>query len=239
MEENKSNIEDIEIDALLETPITFKLNGRFFYVYQPSIGVSMLSKRILERLGVNETIKTINPTLAIISCVQEHKNDILRYIAIHTFVDRKKALDENAVNERVNELATLGVEELTSLFVSITSWGSWVTDIEKNNQIDKERETREKVSAVKNEDKSSVTFGGRSIWGRLIDFSCERYGWSVEYVLWGVSATNLSLMMADSISCVYLTDKERSKVHIPTDGLYIKADTKKGIQQLRKHLKDL
>ena len=40
-------------------------------------------------------------------------------------------------------------------------------------------------------------FGGKTIWGTLIDAACERYGWTFDYVVWGISYNNLTLMLKD------------------------------------------
>lgn len=233
----QSNIEQIAIDALLEKPITFKLDGRFFYVYQPSIGISMLSKQILERLQLNKNLTAVNPTFAILNAVREQKNDILRLIAIHTFADRRVAMKEEAVVKRIKELGSMGIDNMTAVLMGVFEWQSWQEKIEKEYHIDIERQKREEVSRAKEDDKSSITFGGLSMWGSMIDFACERYGWSVEYVVWGVSALNLSLMMADSINSVYLTDKERRRVNISNDRKYFSGDSKKGAKKFVQSLK--
>jgi hypothetical protein len=63
-------------------------------------------------------------------------------------------------------------------------------------------------------DNGSLTFGGRSIYGQLIDRACERYGWTVEYVVWGISYANLTLMLADQQTSIYLTEDELKKAKI-------------------------
>ena len=61
---------------------------------------------------------------------------------------------------------------------------------------------------------NSFNFGGKSIYGALIDAACERYKWTYDYVVWKISYTNLQLMLKDSIKSVYLTDDEMKNVHI-------------------------
>ncbi len=51
------------------------------------------------------------------------------------------------------------------------------------------------------------TYGGRSIWGQ-IDTIAERYKWSLDYILWGVSWANIQLMMADALRTDYKSKGE-------------------------------
>ncbi len=71
-----------------------------------------------------------------------------------------------------------------------------------------------KVNQAK-DSKGTFVFGGRTVWGSLIDAACERYGWPYDYVVWGVSYNNLTLMLKDKITSIYLSDEERKKAHIP------------------------
>lgn len=237
MKENETNIEQIITDTLLEKPITFTLDGHFFYLYPPSIGVSMLSKSILEGFTLNKSLATLNSSLALIEAVETKKNDALRFIALHSFKDRELVLQEELVVKRIEELSGIKTPELIALCTAILDWNTWQDKISKHFALDKQQEKREKVSKAKEEDRNSITFGGKSVWGSLVDYACERYGWSTQYVMWGVSMLNLNLMMSDCVNSVYLTDKERKKLHISTDGVTINADDKKNIKQLRNIIK--
>ena len=56
------------------------------------------------------------------------------------------------------------------------------------------------------------TFGGKTIFGQLIDPAIERYGWTYEYVVWGVSYATLTVLLADKVTQVFLTDDEKKRV---------------------------
>lgn len=58
----------------------------------------------------------------------------------------------------------------------------------------------------------------------MIDTACQRYGWTFEYVVWGISYANLQLLLADSVTSIYLSDEERKRVNIPQDRDIINAD---------------
>ena len=73
-----------------------------------------------------------------------------------------------------------------------------------------------KVNAAKSASGQFI-FGGKTVWGSLIDAACERYGWTFDYVVWGISYNNLTLMLKDKITSIYLSDDERKRVHLPAE----------------------
>ena len=81
----------------------------------------------------------------------------------------------------------------------------------------------QKVMNVK-KGKNNFVFGRRTLYGQLIDSACARYGWSFDYVLWGISYLNLQMLVADQEVSVFLSDKELKEVHITNDREVINAD---------------
>ena len=218
-------IEQMVCDTLIERPITFKTSkGRFYYLYQPSIGIQLLSDSILRNLGVDQLFLAANSTLEMMRIMSYKRNDILRLIAYHSFKRRSDAMIEELVEKRIEEFnEEIELADLMTLFSYIASWGCWPDKIQEFYHIDKERETKEQVNSELS-NKGGLVFGGKSIFGTLIDFACQRYGWQVGYVLWGVSANNLNMMMADSISTVTMTKEEMEKIGVSNDREVIDAD---------------
>lgn len=89
--------------------------------------------------------------------------------------------------------------------------------------IDKERVEKDRIYKIKNS-KGSISFGGKSTYGTLIDFACQRYGWTVDYVVWGISYANLKILMADVITTIYLSEDEHKKLNVFDDSEVIHAD---------------
>jgi hypothetical protein len=121
---------------------------------------------------------------------------------------------------------------------------SWVLSNDKTPEflkylgIDKENEYKAKVTKFKSDSGNSVSFGGKSVYGTLIDFACERYGWTYNYVVWGISYVNLKMLMNDSVSTQYLSKEELRKLHIPKDRTVISADSKENLKKMKKYFKD-
>lgn len=228
----ESSVEQLVVESILERPITFALDDdkgklRYFYVYPPSLGISFLSADLLKKLQIDHQLLKVNQQIEMFRLCTEQREDVLRLITIHTFQRRSDAIREEKVKERMKELQSLDAAELSTLLLAIMDWQSYYDKFIKHFGIDKERKDREKISRIKEDDSSSVTFGGNSIYGSLLDHACERYKWELGYVVWGISITNLNMMLADSVQSVYLTEKERKQAHIHAKGTVIKADDPK------------
>jgi hypothetical protein len=154
----------------------------------------------------------------------ESKDKIARVIAIHSFKERERAINELDVKSRMKELSGLDLAELSTLFLAVMTWYSYQDILTKHFGLDKERKFRDKIKELKEKDGSSVTFGGHSIFGALLDQACERYKWSADYVVWGISLVRLNMMLSDSVQSVYLSEEERKKLHYTKGGQVIKAD---------------
>ncbi len=77
------------------------------------------------------------------------------------------------IEARTKEFSEWEVEELATMFTIVLS-GDNTEEFIKHFGIDKERLERNRIAAVK-KDNSSVTFGGNSTYGTLIDFACQRF----------------------------------------------------------------
>ena len=53
---------------------------------------------------------------------------------------------------------------------------------------------------------------------------CERYGWSLDYALWGISLINLNMLTNDKVVSVYLSKEESKKAAIPQNRNVHKAE---------------
>lgn len=46
---------------------------------------------------------------------------------------------------------------------------------------------------------SGRVIGGRSLWGGLLDVLIGKYGWTLDYLLWGISYLNIQMLLSDTI----------------------------------------
>lgn len=177
----------------------------------------------MECLGINLEIIKANPYMEALRICQEKKESVCRILSYHTINKKEELFDYDFVQERCNffykEIDNDSMAQLLVMVLSERDISAYI----KHLGIDKEKEWQAKAMRAK-KDNNSLTFGGKSIYGTLIDTACQRYGWTFEYVVWGISYANLQLLLADSVTSIYLSDEERKRVNIPQDRDIINAD---------------
>lgn len=219
-----ANYTDMDIiDVLLERPIPFKYKHHTYSLYPPSLGKMHLIIRICENLGISINNESISP-IGLMSLVDDKRQDCIRLIAYCTLYG-KECLDENKVEKRVKRLRGISQSSIVALLYTILTFDKTSMILSKYG-IDKNREQLSRILEIKGEDKNSVSFGGLSVWGSIVDVACERYGWTVDYVLWGVSYCNLIMLLNDHVNTIYLTDDERKLARVSSNDNVINADNR-------------
>lgn len=222
----------------MERPYAFEIDGRPFYLHPVTLGKSYLLARIIDEIGVNTENLTINPYLEALRVCSRHRDKVIRYIVYNTFRRKKDLFNYNLVDARCKYFNDhLEEEDIANIFILILSYDKTDSFI-KFLAIDKELELKRKISEFKKEDGGTLSLGGKSVYGTMIDFACERYGWSYDYVVWGISLVNLKMLMNDVVTTPYLTSDERKKLRIPTDRTIVSGDNKENIKKFKKYFKD-
>lgn len=223
MSEDKKLIDMNIADTIIERPHGFKVNQCQFYLYPVTLGKTYLISRLVECLGINLEIIKANPYMEALRLCQEKKEIVCRILSYHTINRKDELFDCNLVQERCDFFCKeLDDDSMAQLLVMVLPEGDISTYV-KHLGIDKEKEWQAKAMKAK-KDNNSLVFGGKSIYGTLIDAACQRYGWTFEYVVWGISYANLQLLLADSVTSIYLSDEERKRINIPQDRNVINAD---------------
>ena len=194
-------------DTIIERPVGFNIGSEQFYLYPPTLGITYHLARLFKSLEADARLISANPYLEAIRLCTEKKEIVCRILSNYTFNRKEDVFDGIKVEVRAKEFSELAAEELATIFTIVLS-GDNTEEFIKYFGIDKERLERSRIAAVK-KDNSSVTFGGNSTYGTLIDFACQRYGWTMDYVMWGISYANLKMLMADAITTIYLSEEER------------------------------
>ena len=192
-------------DALIESPIEYKVNGQLFYLYPPSLGTTMLINSATNR-------------------IKEHNDLVYEMLAICSFENRADARKCSVLRKRVEELKQAKLDDLISVYMMFKEWGEDQDKFIKHFQLDIEQRYMKRAHDAKDKDSGSLVFNGKSVYGTMIDVVCERYGWSMEYVVWGISLLNLNMLMADKVVSVYLSKEESKKAAIPQNRAVVKMD---------------
>lgn len=174
---------------------------------------------LIEDLSHDEEMSRVSNTLEVLRMCDDDREKVAVLIAYRTCVSREEVYDLELVEERKSFIMeNMGREDMASALVYILNeMRCDVDEYEKVTGIAAEREWMRKAVNAKEQGKGSLTFNGKTIYGSLIGHFCKEYGWSFQYVLWGISLVNLKLLMDDEVTTVYLSDEERKKCSVPAD----------------------
>lgn len=225
---------DLE-DALMDRPQLFRIGGRPFRLYYPTLGMSLLANRTLPVSTMIKDSEDIDGTL--IGICMDRPIEAVRFIAIHTIRGRSRLIDGHSIDDRADQLSRmLSVEDTATLIRAILR----LSDADRllcHIGIEKDTSLLSRISELR-DDGTTMTFGGRSIYGRLVSLACERYGWTPEYVVWEINLVSLRMMMADHISTVHLTEEEVKKLRIDNGRDYIDGDDPANARLIKEMLRD-
>ena len=221
-------------DTLIERPVSFCYKRRRYSIYPLSLGKLQLCSRLIETLGFDKIRRDGELYSLALKSSQKRRNECLRLVSYVT-LPGADCLDETLVRGRMRELRRIRPNDLASILVLFLTMDR-SDGIMREFGIDRESKRLSEVLKVKEESKGgSVSFGGKSIWGTLVDSACERYGWTYQYTVWGISYCNLQLLLTDHIKTVLLTEEERKKCHISADNTVIKVSDTSSLNDFIKH----
>lgn len=228
---------DIEMyvaDTIMERPYTFYLNGEMYQLHPVTLGKFYLLGRIVETLEINNELLQKNPYMEALRLSVEKKDESCRLLVYHTLRTKRALFNDRLVTKRIKTFKeNMSNEDIAKLLILVLTEDKTESFI-KHFKIDKEKRDLEKISKVKKDNGNNIIFGGKSIYGTLIGAACEKYHWTMDYVVWGISYTNLKMLMADAITSVYLTDEEKRNARIDSDRTFINADDPKNMAMIRK-----
>lgn len=213
MENNENRLIDMDIaDAIIERYHTFELNGVRYRLYPPTLGHKVIIDRLMDTLGFD--LSRPNPTMEVFRVCCEHKATVAKIIAVHTSNVKEDILDSDMMERKARMIEKgMDTEEISSVLILLMTMYNTETFIRRLG-LDEEHERLFRVQKCK-KNRNSFSFNGRSMYGTLIDYACERYGWTMDYVVWGISYQNLQMLSADAIVHIYLDDEEMKQCHVP------------------------
>lgn len=200
-------------NVLTDMPIGFDdEKGNHFNIYPVTLGKMYLTSQLVDSLELDKELLRVNPFLEALRIVNAKREECCRLIAYHTLNTKKDILNNTLVRAQQKLISFFSNEDIATLLISILKNNSYQT-IEEETGMVEEAKRMAKVNAAKKSSNQFV-FGGKTIWGSLIDAACERYGWTFDYVVWEISYNNLTLMLKDKVTSIYLSDEEMKKSHI-------------------------
>lgn len=197
-------------DIVMEAPHVFSVGDKSYTLYSISLGKLLLMQRLINDMGMGGEDMAQWPVVEIVGVVKEHRESCLQMITYAIAKNKAECFDVKRIRKAMDAFdGELTDEDIATLIVYILT--DKTDKIKTQYGIDKEQQAMSAVMKAKSGG-GSLSFGGKTILGTLVDQACERYGWTVEYAVWGVAYTTLQMMLADRVNTVYLSDEERKKV---------------------------
>lgn len=205
------------VDAVLDRPKGFSAGKRHFFLWPVTLGKMLLTRKLTEQLEINRDILHTSPFAEALRLMKAHRDDCLLLITYHTLKTKDEVNNSRTVAIRKGVLSKeLDDKDIATLLILCLTWDNTASFM-RYTKVDAELERMKEVLRVK-KNKNTLMFGGVSVYGSLIDQACERYGWTYDYVVWGISYINLKMMLNDGIKSVYLSDEEAAKCNIYASG---------------------
>jgi hypothetical protein len=210
---DSNNTEKYLADTIMGRPYGFSVGGEHLALYPLTLGKMQLLQSQVERLEISQESMQMDVSLEALRLAKEKKDECITIISYHTGKNAEEVFDTVLMSERKRLLSeNLDDDDIAALMIIVLT-SDKTSLFMKHLGIDKEQERLSTLMRIKKKgDKNNFTFGGKSVYGTLIDTACERYGWTKEYVVWGIDFTSLRLMLADKINTVYCTDEEVKKI---------------------------
>lgn len=214
MPDSKKNIDKEILEVIMERPYGFTVKDKRFYLYPVTLGKSILLSRLMRNLEIDTELLAKNPSLETLRVVSVHRDVAILIIAYCTAKDKQEVFD-NARTEEYKWLLSRNLtdEEIAQLLLIIYQYDKTASFI-KHLGLDRDQKEQAKISKLKNKNGNTVMFGGKSIYGSLLSVACEKYGWTLDYVVWGIGLVNLRMMLADSVNSIYLSDDEKKSARL-------------------------
>lgn len=192
--------------------VSFTAKGKTYNIYPISLGKKFLINRQLQNIQFDEELGKKIPILEVMRVCEKHRDTVLRILAYITLKTKDEVHNNIKVKGRINAFNdALSVQDMASLLTPILN--DYTPILIKHFGIEEEESRKAEVLKLK-KNKNTIFFGGKTIYGTLLDFACERYGWTFDYVVWGISYSNLMMLYKDQPTSVYLSDDEMKQAHI-------------------------
>lgn len=229
---DKESIEDRIIDVLGDICPKFEVNVHKYTIHPKTLGKMYLYDRLRGEMGINTEAMKENPLFEVLRVCKEKKPLVLRMLAYATLHGKENVFNETLIESRIKAFEELNLNDLAALMLALLMDND-LADFTKYFKIDIDDENRRRVARVK-KNENTISFGGKSVWGTIIDFACSRYGWTMDYVVWEISYTNLMMLYKDKVETAYLNKDEVKKAHLRSTEAVINGDDPKNFEKIMK-----
>lgn len=168
----------------------------------------MMIERHITALDIDAVVMSKNPSVEALRLAVEKKKEVCDILSILSFRRFHELSDSNRLRKRSDFFCSnLTDEEIAQLILFALSEPR-VENLLHVAGITDEQKEQSRIIQIKNKDGHNRSFGGKTIYGLLIDAACKAYGWTKQYVVWGIDLISLRMLLADSVNSIYLTDED-------------------------------
>lgn len=215
MQDKDANIlNEALADAVMDRPREFFIGRKRYCLWAPTLGVSLMLERHMQSIGIDAELMSRNPSIEILRLVHEKRYEVCYILAILSFRSFIELSNGNTLERRAKAFSKSLTDDEIAQLVLVGLGNIDATQMIKLSGIEEERQEQSRISEIKNKDGHTKVFGGRTMYGTLIDAACRAYGWSKEYVVWGIDLTSLRMMLADKVDSVYMSDDDMKQMGI-------------------------
>lgn len=205
---HKNSLNETLADAVMDRPREFFIDDNRFCLWSPTLGMSIMLERHLSGLEIDSVLISKSPSIEALRLATEKRKEVCDILAIQTmrrYDELSSTLKLRRRSDYFNKHLT--DDELAQLILIVLSEPRIETLLSLSGIAEEQKELT-RIAQIKNKDGHNKSFGGKTIYGLLIDAACKSYGWTKEYVVWGIDLISLRLMLADSINSIYLSDED-------------------------------
>lgn len=231
------DLQDKITDILLALPQGVAIGGERYHFYAPTLGISMMAARYLHALDLDEHAMKMDLNAYILELVCNRRADLCRLVALFTLSGKEEAWDVSVIERRAAQIAAHADDSELAMMLTMVLQQTDLDEIYSGCGIKSDRMRQSRIAAFKRSKGSAPEqFGGHTVFGSLLDRAAERYGWTKDYIVWGIDLASLQIMMADSVSAVFLSDDERKHLGTPApDDEVVDANSPEARKRLRNH----
>lgn len=237
---NQSRIMDLHnklTDILLSLPQGATIGGGRYNFYAPTLGISMMASRYIHALDLDKSMTEDDSTAHILDLASKRRDDLCRLIVLFTLSGKEEAWDASLIERRAAAfVANISDTELVMLLTMVLKQTD-LKAIYRECGITADRDRQSRIASIRrSKGNTPEQYGGHTVFGSMIDRAAERYGWTKDYIVWGIDLASLRLMLADSIGTTHLSDEERKQLGVPTaDDTVIDAGDPASREKLRNY----
>lgn len=201
-------------DAVMDRPREFFIGRKRYCLWSPTLGVSLMLERHMQSIGIDTELMSSNPSIEILRLIRNKRYEVCYILAILSFRSFVELSNGSTLERRAKIFSKTLTEDEIAQLVMVGLGSIDAGQLIKLSGIEDERQEQSRISDIKNKDGHTKAFGGLTMYGALIDAACRAYGWSKEYVVWGIDLTSLRMMLADKVDSIYMSDDDMKQLGI-------------------------